>query len=1245
MFRVITFVASIVAFSVLILFSSQSSLAVTTYTVNSTADPGDGVCNAAECTLREAIDAANASPGLDAIDFDAAVFPPGTPATIEVSGSWLGVNEALTIDGSGAGIVLQPSQSALDNDEQAAKVGLFVTDNTPADPTDFTLIGENFTIRNFTDNGVFFCGGGDCYSGPISEVSISGMTLEDCGACIQVNGASSHIWIANNEITSGDPGSAVFIGGASMSGITIENNPSLTGGEFGISLAENTASISDVFISGNGQIGGPASEIGLILFAEPTTTINNFHMNSNDAIFGVAIAEAASLSDFSVSGNTQVFQQGAGAPAVSIHLDPAEVVSGVHVDYNVFVGGVQISPSDSANSATDVSVTGNGEVAYGNSAIDLEAHSLSGVVVEGNETINAGTAVHIGGSDVSGVSVSGNGNITGNGQGVVVDGDTISDIAVNNNDSVDGNDEGVVVGLPDAGSVSVSNASVDGNGQIRGGSTHGVVIWAASVSGASISGNGSLLSDSGEPVFVTGMTVDTVAVDNNGWINRGVLVAGDDMNVNNVSVSGNVSVNGIHFFANQVTNVAIDDNGDITSGINMSHPDPGANFDHISVSGNGSITDEFIGVSMDAPTVSNVSVDGNGPIFGNEAGVSVAGETVAGISVSGNAAITTGEYGVAVSIHGTNVSDVAVDDNGTIAGDNVGVEIAGHTNDGISVSGNASISGKQGVVVGLPDAVSLSNTNVTIDGNGEVTGSVYHGVAVWAGTMSGVSISGNGSISGPGQAVYMPGLDISNVAVENNGATNGDVDIGNVDPPGNISDISVSGNGTMVGSQVAAVHITANQATNIAVDDNGDVSGPEAGVTIDIFDLGAAASHVSVSGNGSVSGGDGGLHVGAATLSDVSVVGNGSVIGGNNGVIVGGETLSDITVDGNTYIEGTSGAGVFFPAAFLTGASVSGNTEIVGGAVGVGFQEGVDVSNVSVDNNSSITGNEYGVAIEGPGALAMISISGNGVISGGQVAVGLHGDSTSGIDVVGNGSLTGDRLGVEIGGSTNADVSIKFNHSISSSEEGAVSVSGETNTGIAINYNVSLSGGDGPGVRVEAESNSDVMVKGNGMISSDGSQGVSITGQANDDVTVSGNRVTASIGIFVLSEANTRLTVFANNVEADFVGIVLIGDNPSGPRNRVLANYVHASTPDAAFGILLAGANRNLVSLNLVFGFEGAIPDLGGGGIGVVQESSKNLIVANLVSSSPDLFWDQTGTGNHWIANVCNTSDPPGLCW
>src|SRR5207244_7296305 len=50
--------------------AAPSAMAGQTFTVNSTADPGNGVCDAAECTLREAIAAANAAAGSDTITFN-----------------------------------------------------------------------------------------------------------------------------------------------------------------------------------------------------------------------------------------------------------------------------------------------------------------------------------------------------------------------------------------------------------------------------------------------------------------------------------------------------------------------------------------------------------------------------------------------------------------------------------------------------------------------------------------------------------------------------------------------------------------------------------------------------------------------------------------------------------------------------------------------------------------------------------------------------------------------------------------------------------------------------------------------------------------------------------------------------------------------------------------------------------------------------------------------------------------------
>jgi CSLREA domain-containing protein len=66
------------------------------FIVNNTADPGDGNCTASGCTLREAINEANAFPGKDAIHFD---IPGGGVKTIEPDSKLPRITDEVTIDG------------------------------------------------------------------------------------------------------------------------------------------------------------------------------------------------------------------------------------------------------------------------------------------------------------------------------------------------------------------------------------------------------------------------------------------------------------------------------------------------------------------------------------------------------------------------------------------------------------------------------------------------------------------------------------------------------------------------------------------------------------------------------------------------------------------------------------------------------------------------------------------------------------------------------------------------------------------------------------------------------------------------------------------------------------------------------------------------------------------------------------------------------------------------------------------
>ncbi len=78
-----------------LIFASSTHAA--TYAVNSTADPGDGVCDAS-CTLRDAIIAANTGLGQDTIDFSGVTG--AVPVTISLLSGLPLITDSVIMDAS-----------------------------------------------------------------------------------------------------------------------------------------------------------------------------------------------------------------------------------------------------------------------------------------------------------------------------------------------------------------------------------------------------------------------------------------------------------------------------------------------------------------------------------------------------------------------------------------------------------------------------------------------------------------------------------------------------------------------------------------------------------------------------------------------------------------------------------------------------------------------------------------------------------------------------------------------------------------------------------------------------------------------------------------------------------------------------------------------------------------------------------------------------------------------------------------
>ncbi len=149
-------------------------------------------------------------------------------------------------------------------------------------------------------------------------------------------------------------------------------------------------------------------------------------------------------------------------------------------------------------------------------------------------------------------------------------------------------------------------------------------------------------------------------------------------------------------------------------------------------------------------------------------------------------------------------------------------------------------------------------------------------------------------------------------------------------------------------------------------------------------------------------------------------------------------------------------------------------------------------------------------------------------------------------------------------------------------------------------------------------------------------------------------------GIFQRNAENVLMT--GNKVTANCLGILVLADAP-GPAGSSLitGNFVKDNTkvcpaseespsPIAGLGIALAGAHDVTVRANVVTGNVLADPDSPSGGIIVLTgdggtEPTDNTVTANYaVGNETDIVWDGAGTGNVFTHNLCQTSDPDGLC-
>ena len=257
--------------TVIFVFTFSKQIYAATFTVTKTADTNDGVCNT-DCSLREAIAAANGAATDDIIEFDPTVFS-GT-RTITLGGTELSItnNGSLAINGTGANF-------------------LTVSGNNLSRVFSVSA-GANVTIDNLRVSGGNRSAGqgaGIYNAGTLvlSNLNITGNTAgTNNGGGIFNDGALSQLTLNNSIVTNntGNGGGLYnFNGTLNVNNSTIGSNTGVNG--TGILNVNGGLNLNGAIISSNtaGNGGGIG---GGIYNSNGTITGNNTTINNNSAALG-----------------------------------------------------------------------------------------------------------------------------------------------------------------------------------------------------------------------------------------------------------------------------------------------------------------------------------------------------------------------------------------------------------------------------------------------------------------------------------------------------------------------------------------------------------------------------------------------------------------------------------------------------------------------------------------------------------------------------------------------------------------------------------------------------------------------------------------------------------------------------------------------------------------------------------------------------------------------------------------------
>ncbi|WP_410708813.1 hypothetical protein [Campylobacter lari] len=697
------------------------------------------------------------------------------------------------------------------------------------------------------------------------------------------------------------------------------------------------------------------------------------------------------------------------------------------------------------------------------------------------------------------LTITENGSINGNGQGVTVSDKTGS--TINNQGKIKGSVSGIKT---DGGKID----SITNSGTIQGGSHYGIYINVGATVD-NIDNTGTIMGGGGAGIQVeSGSKVGTI--NNSGNIsankNNSVYVSkGSSIkNLNNSGVisggsNGIVSYGTINTLENSGNIIGLG-YGNNNAGIKL---EGGGRID--TITNTGTIEANSDGIAVSWGSFGTLNIKDGGIIKAKRNGISISQWQVLGDLYVDNASVTGAESGILLGL-GSTTSDISIKNGGKVYGGNYGLYL-----DHATLNENTTIDGENSIIHGetagiylskgsaLKGTIEVKNKGVISGGdngygiinadNANIGGSVLissGGMVAGILNKDNAKITGTIKVDGEGSSI------VGGIINQDNAKIEGSIE---VDNKGQIDNIINVGSGEISGS--------------VKVDNNSKIDNIINGALTSSFYSGVSTGKIS----------------GDVSVDNGSIVGN--IINAGQGEIIGG-----IKVDNNSEVTNISNSG----KGFISSDISVDNGSKVGNIINDDY--GKITGDIFIGKNSSVGGvvnSGYGevsgdIKVEGGGKVDNIVNDGNGQINGG-INIG-EGSSVGGITNSGNGNIGGD---------------IKNDGDLGTiNNSGSISGSIENNNG---DLNIKNDGDLGGSITVGSGGNTSISNGSNGNIGG----GIINNGNGNIDIDNKGTVQPGKDGNHIVNNGNGNINVgdwlTKPNEDGSFDGVINVGGNGSGSIN------------------------------------------------------------------------------------------------